>query len=467
MRKATGTGALRLLALLIAAIFIGERAIGMLLEHFDMGISPFADVFGSILLTATMFPVLYYAVFKEISGKNELLEANETRLRTAHNWLEQCIDDRTKEIRTANATLEQTVKNLNHRQREMDILSQMGRLLQACHSVEEVCSVAEDHLSRLYPDLSGALYLTDQTNKAFEKTTDWGGDSSLKSLFTFNECWGLRHGRPHVVDGESHTVACKHMDSETSNWHLCLPLTAHSETLGLLCLHARDEAAFVDEHDERTLEERSKFHVMIADSLALAIASLRLRESLESQAVRDPLTSLFNRRYLIETLDRELIRSRRAEQPLSLVMLDIDHFKRINDTHGHGAGDALLEAVSTQLQKFVRGDDVVCRYGGEEFAIILPGMPAEVTQRRVEFLRKEIKAISIVYQGKQIEPVTMSAGIAVYPAQGTNREELMRATDKALYRSKQEGRDRTTVAHDSHGSDDDKPRIKRLQAVGA
>ena len=472
MRTATGTGALRLLALLIAAIFIGERAIGLLLEHFDLGISPFADLVGSILLTATMFPVLYYAVFKEISGKNELLEANETRLRTAHNWLEQSIDERTKEIKTANAALEQTVKNLNRRQGEMDILSQMSRLLQACHSVEEVCSVAEDHLNRLYPELSGSLYLADQTSKAFEKTTDWGDDARLKDLFTFNECWGLRHGRPHAVDGHSHTVACKHMDSETSNWHLCLPLSAHSETIGLLCLHARDEAAFTDEHDDRALEERAKFHVMIADSMALAIASLRLRESLESQAVRDPLTSLFNRRYLIETLDRELIRSRRAEQPLSLVMLDIDHFKRINDTHGHGAGDALLEAVGTQLQKFVRGDDVVCRYGGEEFAVILPSMPAEVTQRRVEFLRKEIKSISIVYQGQALGPVTVSAGIAVFPTHGSNREELMRATDQALYHSKQEGRDRTTVALNPVGgddgrSDDGRSGAKRLQAVGA
>ena len=141
--------------MLIAAIFIGERAISLLLEQFNFGQSPFSDIFGSVMLTATMFPILYYAVFKEISGKNELLEANESRLRTAHNWLEQCIDDRTKEIRATNKALEQTVQNLNCRQLEMDNLSQMGRLLQACHSIEEVCTVAEDHMNRLFSHVSG------------------------------------------------------------------------------------------------------------------------------------------------------------------------------------------------------------------------------------------------------------------------------------------------------------------------
>ena len=451
-----------MLALLIAAIFIGERAISLLLEHLDIGFSPYSDIFGSVLLTATMFPILYYAVFKEISGKNEILEANESRLRSAHNWLEQCIDERTKEIRATNTALEQTVRNLNSRQLEMDNLSQMGRLLQACHSVEEVCSVAEDHMNRLFPDVSGALYFTNRSRKTFEKVIDWGKDARLTNVFEFSECWALRHGRPHQVDSKTQTTACRHVDSDKANWHLCLPLTAHSETLGLLCLHARTDQTS-EEDDARSPEERAKFYVMMADSMALAIASLRLRESLEQQAIRDPLTGLFNRRYLIETLDRELIRARRNEQPLSLVMVDIDHFKRINDTHGHGAGDALLEAVGSQLQKFVRGDDVVCRYGGEEFAIILPGMPAEVTQRRVEFLRNEIKSISVVYQGKPLDQVSVSAGIAVFPAHGEGRESLMRATDQALYQSKKDGRDRVTLAE--LGASEEKPQSNRLKAV--
>ncbi len=464
MKTSSGAGALRLFALLIAAIFISERAIALLIEHLAIDVSPYADVVASVLLTATMFPILYYAVFKEISGKNEALEANEYRLRAAHNWLEQCIDERTMEIRTANEALEKTVKNLHDRQREMDILSQMGRLLQACHSVKEVCDVAEDHMNRLFPQLSGALYLANETHKTFEKVIDWGEDAPLKEMFEFSECWALRRGRSHLVDGETRTVACRHVVDAAAEWHLCLPLTAQNETLGLLCLCARDEQVFANRGDDRSPDERVKFFVMMADGMALSIASLRLRESLERQAVRDPLTGLFNRRYMVETLDRELIRARRAEQPLSLVMLDIDHFKQINDNDGHGAGDVLLEAVGAQLQKFVRGDDVVCRYGGEEFAIILPGMTADVTGRRIEFLRQEIKALSVIYQGRPLNQVTVSAGIAAFPLHGVTRESLMRATDRALYRSKQEGRDRITVAGVPSGGAGE-PRLKSLQAV--
>jgi len=184
----------------------------------------------------------------------------------------------------------------------------------------------------------------------------------------------------------------------------------------------------------------------VGERISLALANLRLREVLRGQSIRDPLTGLFNRRFMEESLERELRRAMRAKQQVALLMLDIDHFKRFNDTFGHQAGDALLRALGKLLRESTRGQDVVCRYGGEEFAFVLAGASFDAAQKRAEFLREDIKQLNVQYGGQLLGAVTLSIGIAVFPEHGDSAEHLLKAADDALYRAKEGGRDRIISA---------------------
>ena len=175
--------------------------------------------------------------------------------------------------------------------------------------------------------------------------------------------------------------------------------------------------------------------------LAMQQQLVKARDDLRTQAIRDPLTSLFNRRYMQEALDRELHRAERGGGALSLLMLDLDHFKNFNDTWGHEAGDLLLKQVAAAMEVRTRREDVACRLGGEEFVLILPGMTLKVGCKRAEEIRQAIREMRIEHEGRMLQPATVSIGVACFPEHGTNGEELLRAADKALYCAKARGRD--------------------------
>jgi diguanylate cyclase (GGDEF)-like protein len=185
---------------------------------------------------------------------------------------------------------------------------------------------------------------------------------------------------------------------------------------------------------------------ILGEQIALAVANLRLRETLRNQSIRDPLTTLFNRRYAEETLHRELMRCERANANLSIALLDVDHFKKFNDTYGHETGDEVLKEIARFLQFQTRGGDVASRLGGEELMVILPGANAEDAVKKAETLRGGIRELKVRSQGKTIGPVTVSIGVASFGAHGRTGEELLRSADAALYRAKREGRDRVMVA---------------------
>jgi diguanylate cyclase (GGDEF)-like protein len=193
-------------------------------------------------------------------------------------------------------------------------------------------------------------------------------------------------------------------------------------------------------------EERTRLAVTVAEHLALAVANLRLRESLRAQSIRDPLTGLFNRRYMEETLERELRRAERARHPVGILVLDVDHFRRFNDAHGHDGGDAVLAGLGGLLLANVRGGDVACRHGGEEFVLILPGASTLESHRRATELLEATREFQVAHAGQLLGPVTCSVGVATYPEHGTTREALLRAADTAVYRAKHEGRNQVVVA---------------------
>jgi diguanylate cyclase (GGDEF)-like protein len=227
---------------------------------------------------------------------------------------------------------------------------------------------------------------------------------------------------------------------------VCVPLIAQGESVGVLHVQAKAPAA------DQTVaavtpfpEAQERLAQAVADQAALALANLQLRQSLREQATRDPLTNLFNRRHMEESLQRELRRAERRQRPLGILMLDLDHFKRCNDTFGHDAGDALLRAVGHFLETHIRGEDLACRYGGEEFLLILTDSSLGDTAKRAEELREGIKGLQVRPRGTTLGPVSASLGVAVFPEHGVTADALVRAADAALYQAKAEGRDRVVI----------------------
>jgi diguanylate cyclase (GGDEF)-like protein/PAS domain S-box-containing protein len=175
-------------------------------------------------------------------------------------------------------------------------------------------------------------------------------------------------------------------------------------------------------------------------------ALLKSQALLREQSVRDHLTGLFNRRYMEETLERELLRATRKQLSLGIIMLDVDEFKHFNDMYGHGAGDVILRELGKLLLKHVRREDIPCRYGGDEFIIVLPDASQVVTSERAEYICKKAKQSHFQFEGQALEAVTLSLGLAVFPKDGSTSAAVLKAADDALYRAKHDGRGRVVMA---------------------
>ncbi|MGH7545242.1 MAG: diguanylate cyclase, partial [Gemmatimonadota bacterium] len=202
-----------------------------------------------------------------------------------------------------------------------------------------------------------------------------------------------------------------------------------------------------------TESSRQQLAVALARHVELALANLKLRETLQNQAIKDPLTGLFNRRYMEESLDRELQRAARTGTSLGLILMDIDHFKQFNDAHGHAVGDLLLAALGSLLRTLVREEDIVCRYGGEEFTAIFPGASLKATIERAEEIRDGVRRLTVPSEHGELGSITVSLGVAAYPEHGLSSRELLAAADAALYRAKEDGRDRPAIAAPASGRD--------------
>jgi diguanylate cyclase (GGDEF)-like protein len=212
-------------------------------------------------------------------------------------------------------------------------------------------------------------------------------------------------------------------------------------------LHLQIEASSTDKGEHTPFSEtQQQLALATADSIALALANLKLRTSLLHQSIRDPLTNLFNRRYLEETLDREVHRAVRLQRSVAVVMLDIDYFKSFNDTFGHEAGDTLLRELGSFFRNQIRGGDFACRYGGEEFTLIFPEVSLSNIVQRAERLREKVKELHVQHEGRQLGAITISLGIALFPEHGTTGRALLQAADAALYEAKHKGRDCVVVA---------------------
>ena len=358
--------------------------------------------------------------------------------------------------RQANEKLKVYVDELERRNREVVLITEMGDLLQTSLTIEEAYAVITQYAPRLFPDESGALFVYSASRNLLDAIAVWGDSLAGEREFAPDECWALRRGKVHRIDDPRSGLICQHVErrvetpsgggvSPFSGRYMCVPMMAQGETLGILHLQSGS-------HPEQLSELLERLAVNVSEHVALALANLKLREILRSQSIRDPLTGLFNRRYMEESLERELHRAHRKDSTVGIVMIDIDRFKRFNDTFGHDAGDTLLRELGTFLHSHVRGEDIACRCGGEEFTLILPETSLEVARQRADDIREGVKHLSVEHRHQPLGAITLSLGVATFPDHGKTGEAVLRVADAALYRAKRAGRDRVQVAEATNSS---------------
>jgi diguanylate cyclase (GGDEF)-like protein len=380
------------------------------------------------LLAGSFFNVLTLAaagivLFRDIEGKKRVEQA----------------------LQRSNDILSRSVSELEQRTQEISRMSEMGDLLHSCQTVDEAYQVIVQCVPQILNSISGALGIISTSRNLVEIVITWGEPLLGERVFSPEDCWALRRGRLNLVQDPDSALHCRHLGDEKPDAYLCLPLVAHGEALGLVHLQRCGGSAAADARAWMS-EARQRLVGTVADQIALAVANLRLREALRQQSVRDPLTGLFNRRYMEESLDLELRRAARNGRSLGILMLDLDNFKLFNDSFGHDAGDTMLREFSSLLRGGIRSCDIACRYGGEEFALILPEASLEGSRQRAEQLRERARHLNAQHRLENLGNITVSIGVAAFPEHGNSAEVLLNAADKALYRAKLEGRNRVIVA---------------------
>jgi diguanylate cyclase (GGDEF)-like protein/PAS domain S-box-containing protein len=359
---------------------------------------------------------------------------------TEHIQSEQALQDVNRQLRA-------TVHELEQRNRENALLGKVGDMLQMCKSVKESNGVLAHYVGKLFPGACGSFYHLNPGNQLLEAVVTWGADGAADDpVIAKEDCWALRGGQLHSVEGPGAGLACEHLARAPQGPYFCAPIIAQGEVLGML--HVRFPAGEAQPPALKVSqpETRKLWVLAVSEHLSLALANLKLRETLRAQAVRDSLTGLYNRRYMEHALEREVLRAARNGRSVGLIMLDLDHFKSANDSFGHEIGDLLLRSVGEFLLANVRAEDIACRYGGEEFVVLLPEATLAMTQTRAEQLWKGIQGLTVNVRGELLRPLTTSVGVAAFPEHGHSLTGLLRAADVALYAAKHQGRDRVMVA---------------------
>lgn len=337
-----------------------------------------------------------------------------------------------------NQQLENSVNALKSRAQESDLLTSARDELQLCIDVHQVYKSSANSFSRLLEGTSGSLCMINNSRQLVEVVSTWG-ESVVDDFHTPESCCGLRSGQPRWRRPGLSEIHCTHFGRGFPERYLCQPIVAHGNTLGLLYVQCA-----TDEQVE-AVQSRIDGVRQLVQLTGMAVATLNLRTRLESQSIRDSLTGLFNRHFMQISLERELARASRRKQLLAVYMLDLDHFKRFNDSYGHGAGDAVLKAVSEIFRNSVRTEDIACRYGGEEFTIILPDVTREVAYDRAESIRRAVASLRVPLVGDTHDEFSVSIGVALYPGDGESAELLLSRADQALYRAKRSGRNQVAI----------------------
>jgi diguanylate cyclase (GGDEF)-like protein len=402
-------------------------SMGLLMDRWKQA---FGETLTSAAIAASLFALTFRLALTQFHQQQEIARRKvaQEQLSVSHQEVGRLLDDA-------------------HRQTaEITQISELGSLLQACTSREEVFRLIPERLRRLFPGASGCVSLFSRSRNRVESAAEWG-ICPTGQIFSPEQCWALRRGCAHVHAGGLSNPRCTHLLGEGAS--VCIPLIANADAIGTLSIQ-NDDPLSPDseaETDSESFARRRQLAAGVAEHIAVAVANLNLREALRLQAVRDPLTGLYNRRYMQEFLDRELHSARRKHRPLAVMMLDLDHFKRYNDNYGHSAGDQALAAVGETLSRCVRAEDVACRYGGEEFALILPECSLQQATARAEEILRRVREYGTTTDRKAQGSVTVSIGVAAFDETTDRVDLLLKYADDALYQAKRNGRNCVVVAN--------------------
>lgn len=396
--------------------------------HFDGAIEFFTDIterrdtfvnrarLSLIVLTTIAFVALSVAVYMTFSANSMRMKQLNER-----NESERAILD--EQLRLA---------------REVQLLGELNEWLQSSRSLDELFDMVARFMTHILPEAEGSVYVYSNSRDVLDGCASWNGGTHKDHIHP-EECWGLRRGRTYEYGSSEIDFVCEHAEPHDGRSYYCFPILAHGETVGLMHLRAAKE-------NGDNFRESKKLAQMCAEQISMAIANVQMRDQLHDQSVRDPLTGLFNRRHMNDSLRKLINASQNSGKKLSLIALDVDHFKKFNDNHGHDAGDMVLRAVGSVLEQACDVDDIACRPGGEEFTLIVSGSSQEDVITKAELLRQAVEAIVVRYGEKSLPRITISLGVAHYPAHGTMPQDLLRASDDALYDAKAKGRNQVCIA---------------------
>ena len=345
-------------------------------------------------------------------------------------------------LKASHSEMLERSQTLEAQTKMISLLAGMAHRMQSCATEDELLNVIGRFAPQIFPGVPGGLYLLSNSRNLLRLVITWNSPAGLEVDCAPSECWALRRGQTHIVTSEGSEVICEHVGVKD---YSCRPLVAQGETIGLLYLEAAPAVSGPGINRVSAVYDVDIF----AESISLAMGNQRLRETFRSQSIRDPLTGLFNRRYLEEALELDLARARRSGRPVSIIMGDADHFKQFNDDFGHDAGDVVLRRIAEVIRANIRKGDLACRYGGEEFVILLHGADAAEAATRAEVIRAEIKAMDVTFRGHALGLATISLGVATFPTHADDGAALITAADKAMYVAKHMGRDRVNVASSS------------------
>ena len=336
----------------------------------------------------------------------------------------------------------QYVIELEKRSKDNNYLNEMNDNLQTINSMKEAYFAIIEFASRIFKNEIGGLYIIDNQTDELSLVSSWGMPKKMKDLnFPSKECAALKNGITNFFHENHSGLRCGHVNINQTDKSLCIPIIAPGETFGVFYIQPKEKNL------EKWPEDyKDQFLKNFTFSAGLALANIKLRENLREQSIRDPLTGLFNRRYMVETLQRECSRISRRNSTLGIIMLDIDHFKKVNDTYGHDAGDFILQSISSIFTKMIRNEDIACRFGGEEFILILPEVNKTVLFNRAEEIRKEIEQAEFVFNQKDLGKITISGGIYIYQNYDESVDKIIENVDGALYKAKRNGRNQIKIA---------------------